>query len=92
MHEPVYLCCANESVLADVSSVVPSVSDSRESPTQRGRRPLWAGGQGSLPAQWGPAVFAVRQGKLFYIAHSRCPSHNRRLGLRGEVHLTGVLS
>ena len=33
----------------------------------------------------------LRQEKLFRRAHSRCPSYNQRLGLRGKVHLTGVL-
>jgi hypothetical protein len=62
--------CTNENVFADVSSVVPP----------RGVGPLRAGGQGltvrSLLAQLWPAAFALRQGKLLYRAHSRCPSYN----------------
>jgi hypothetical protein len=42
-----------------------------------GRRPLWAGGRGSLLARVYPAAFALRQGKLF----CRVPPVTSSLGI-----------
>ena len=78
--------CAIENGLADVSSVVPSGLRLEEVVGPYGQE-----GQDSLLARLWPATFALRQGKLLYRAHSRCPSYNQRLRLHGKVHLTGAL-
>ena len=54
----------------------------------------------SFPLGWRPELtsspavtrrLCPETGEALFRAHSRYPSHNQRLGLRGKVHLTGVL-